>query len=429
MPTTLLQSVLVLDAASEWHNQRVDIRLTDGKVTQIAANLPPEDGETVVSDATHVSPGWIGSGVELSTPGYEPRETLQNLSVAAQTGGFQSLITLPTCRPTLDTADNLLAQHARTASLSTQFYFLATLTTGRAGERMAPIAELAEAGAIGFSDGAKDINDSSLLVRLLQYTQLVDGLVVTTPQDATLAANGMANESPTTVALGMPGIPNIAEAIAIERALRLLDYTGGRLHLSNITTAEGVALIRRAKADGLRITADTSVPYLYFTDDALHDFDSNLKLSPPLRTGNDRSALIGGLQDGTLDCISLHHQPRSVEEKRVEFAQAHNGMLTLQTAFSMLHAALIAPGHFTPATLVPLLSTNVSDVFGLPRPRIAVGERPTAFSLEGQTPVTRELLGGRAYNTPLLEQVLSRAGDFNISLRPSSSISALISRR
>lgn len=381
--------------------QAVDVLLKDGRIAKIeAANSLTTDGQTLAGPDLHVAPGWVDLAAELNVPGREDRATLPVLAEAARRGGFVSVIVHPTpeLEPPLATPDALRAARQAAAELPVYLGFAANLTLG--GTHMAPLVELAQAGALGFSDGPADIADAGLLVRLLQYSRLTERPVFLSPLDAALAESGRVAESPTATQLGLAAVPGIAEAVAVQRALDVLTYTGGRLHLGPLTTAAGVARVRAAKQQGLPVSAHTGVAHICFTTEALVSFDANLCVWPPLPSPADQAALIAGLHDGTLDAIASHHAPRTPEEKTVPFTEALPGTLSLEVAFAALHTALVVPGHLTLPHLLHLLHRGPQVVLGLPETPLAVGE-PASVSLfrleEKWTPTTNDL-AGRAAN-------------------------------
>jgi len=399
--------VRVIDPASAYHNQVVSVGFKDGFVERIETVEPPASGPI-----THLSAGWCDAQVHLTDPGFEHRDTIASLAASAKAGGFTDIITLPTCEPVVDTAEALLALQQRAEALPVALHFLGACSHRRAGEHMAPLAELHRMGAVGFADSIRGLQSTRLMLRVLEYARLFDGLVVLHPLDWSLAEGGTMNESATSVKLGMPGVPNLAEELYIARVIRLMHYTGGRVHISPVTTAGAVDLIREAKASGLDLTASTAPHYLYFTDEALHGFDTDLKVWPPLRTTTDQQALIAGLLDGTLDFIATHHQPQAVEDKEVEFTAAEPGMLGLETAFRALFKTLVEPGYASLEQLVQWLAFAPRQRFGLPVPTFAVGQaaRYTLFQPDAAArPLERADLRSRSRNSPYVGEMLPGA--------------------
>lgn len=376
MKDCVLAAARVLDPIGPHNGQTVDIRVRQGRIQAIApaSTLAPEAGEQVVSaPGLCVAPGFVDAFAHLTDPGFEYRDNLHTLAETARQSGFTDVIFLPDSHPVVDSSDQLLALRHRAEHLPVGFHFMGALSVGLGGKEMAPLYELHDAGALAFSDGNYGPTNSAQLVLMLQYLQLFDGLLVVQPQDRTLVGRGVANESPAVTALGLKGIPALAEELAISLCLQVLAYAGGRIHFAPITTAGGVQLVREGKARGLNITASTAPQYVYLDDTALNGFDPHYKILPPIRTVADQNALIDGLLDGTLDFIASHNTPRALEEKALEFEQAEFGMLAQPIALPMLHTRLSAVPSYTPELLVKWCSTAPRHLFGLETNSITEG--------------------------------------------------------
>jgi dihydroorotase len=411
-----MQQVLIRNAqATGWgtsfDGKAWDIRLLNGRLVecQPAGALQPTGTEAVVErPALYILPGLVDTACHLTDPGFEYRDTLQTLAASAWAGGYRHVVFLPTSHPTVDNADQLLALQHRAQALPVQAHFMGTVTLSSAGKQMAPLVELHRTGAVAFCDPVPYTGNHSLLLRVLQYLQLVNGLLVVNPLDARLSATGVANEGPVATSLGLEGIPALAEELVIANLIQLLAYAGGRLHLAPITTAGGVQLVRQAKAQGLRLTAGTAPHYLCLTDDRLQGFDPNYKVLPPLRTDTDRQALLNGLLDGTLNCLGSHHNPQSIEEKELEFQQSSFGMLALETALSATYTALKGPPEQTLPHLSNWLSTHPRQLLGLPQPLLQPGQLAdfTLFDPATQWVVQREHVHSLSGNSPFLGHTL-----------------------
>lgn len=411
MSTQLISGAQIIDpAGGEWHERTADVLLEAGRIVQIAAagELNPPDATLIDGRGAFLSPGWVDAQTSLPDPGHEHREDLASLTSTAQAGGFTRLICQADSEPPLDQADRLRAVAGRAQSLPAKLHFMGCATLERAGERMAPLAELQAAGAVAFSDSPALGMPPALLSRLLLYVQPFDGLLVLSPLEPSLVAGTLANESPATTALGLRGSPNLAEELAISTALKVLAYTGGRLHLSPISTREGVNLLRQAKADGLAVTAGTAPHYLALTDDRLASFDARDKFLPPLRTEADRQALIAGIAEGSIDCVGSFHTPFAPEEKDLEFERAAAGAIGLQTVFPVLHRALVKEGPLSLTELCHLLASHPRRCFGLPAARIQVGEPAelTLFDPSAPWQLDRQTNRSRAVNSPWWQQEL-----------------------
>lgn len=331
----LLQSVEIVDTQSAWHGKKKDILIEAGKITRIAEAGTLTGSETLHTvKGLHVSPGFFDLGTLVHDPGNEYREDLNSAKLAAQMGGFTDLAVLPNTQPVID--DKKGVQYIRSHSREVDFHAIAAVTKGAKGEELTDMIDLNEAGALGFSDGIKSLYHPDILLKTLQYLQKFEGLLMNHPEDKWLSMFGQMHEGVVSTELGLRGIPSLAEEIIITRDLRLLEFAGGKIHFSGISTKEAVQLIRKAKEKGLAVTCDVAIPNLLYTDEALRTFNTSLKLSPPLRSESDQAALIEGLMDDTIDAIVSGHRPWDEESKKVEFDMAETGMLMLPTFWPAL---------------------------------------------------------------------------------------------
>lgn len=389
MPDCLLYDVKVIDPNSPFHLQQVDLLVRDGKVASIVAAGKMTDDSSVFSlraSGLCLSPGWVATQVQLQSPGFEYRETTDALVEHALLGGFTDIVAFPNTQPCIDNGAMLQSMLSRFSQHPVTLHCIGALTRGCEGKGLAEIAELASGGAVAFSDGMFPTQDGSLLMRALQYLHICNGLLIQLPHELSLAQQGVVHESPFTSLLGLNGIPAIAEEMMIIRCIQLVAHTGGRIHFSPITTAQGVELIRRAKANGLRVSADTASHYLIFDQRNVADFDAHFKVLPPLRTAADTQALLDGLADGTLTGLSTHHAARTVEEKEVEFDEAEFGLFSLPFATAWAYESMVLQHQMNISQWVGAYTEAPRRLFGLVLPRIAVGAsaRFTLFAPEQQ---------------------------------------------
>ncbi|MDN4166973.1 dihydroorotase [Cytophagales bacterium LB-30] len=332
----LLQSVEIVDTQSAFHGKKKDILIEGGKITQIAdyGTLRGSNDSVFTLKNLYVSPGFFDLGTLVHDPGNEYREDLHSAKLAALMGGFTDLAILPNTQPVID--DKKGVQYIRSHSREVDFHALAAVTKGAKGEELTDMIDLNEAGALGFTDGVKSLYHPDILLKTLQYLQKFNGLLINHPEDKWLSMFGQMHEGVVSTELGLRGIPSLAEEIIITRDLRLLEFAGGKIHFSGISTKEAVELIRKAKEKGLAVSCDVAIPNLLYTDEALRTFNTSLKLSPPLRSEADQAALIEGLLDDTIDAIVSGHRPWDEESKKVEFDMAEAGMLMLPTFWPAL---------------------------------------------------------------------------------------------
>lgn len=333
----IIRSAKIIDPQSPFHNQTVDILIVDGFIEKIGNSLTNSDNaEEIKLDNLHISQGWFDSSVSLGEPGFEDRETIANgLNVAAKSG-FTGIALQPNSFPIIDNQSQINFVKSKANSSATELFPIGALTKNAEGKDMAELFDMKQAGAIAFGDYNKSLDNANLLKIALQYTQDFDGLVIAFAQDEKIKGNGVANEGIVSTRLGLKGIPNLAEELQIARNLFLLEYTGGKMHIPTISTAKSVTLIKEAKAKGLQVSCSVSVHHLTLTDEKLDNFDTRYKVTPPLRTEEDRQALLAGILDNTIDMITSDHNPMDIEHKKMEFDMAKNGTIGLESAFGAL---------------------------------------------------------------------------------------------
>ncbi|WP_264521337.1 dihydroorotase [Flavobacterium sp. N1994] len=337
----ILRKATIIDPESPFHNQTVDVKITNGLFEKIGTSLPQSDThQEFQQEGLHISRGWFDTSVSLGEPGFEDRETITNgLEVAAKSG-FTGIALQPNSYPIIDNQSQVHFVKQKAVTSATELYPIGALTKNSEGKDLAELYDMKNAGAVAFGDYGKSLANANLLKIGLQYVQDFDGLVIAFCQDDSIKGNGVVNEGVVSTRLGLKGIPNLAEELIVARNLFLLEYTGGRLHIPTISTAQSVALIKAAKANGLKVTCSVSVHHLVLTDEKLEGFDTRYKVSPPLRTDEDRKALIAGILDDTIDCITSDHNPIDIEHKKMEFDLAKNGTIGLESVFGALLTVL-----------------------------------------------------------------------------------------
>jgi dihydroorotase len=354
-----------------------DLLVADGRIAAIGAGLAdkgmPEGTERVVGSGLCLAPGLVDMRVQLREPGEEHKETIASASAAAAAGGVTSIAALPNTDPVIDDVAGLefVARRAREMR-KVKVYAYAGVTKGLAGKDLTEMGLLAESGAVAFTDGLNAVADARVMRRALSYARTFGALIVQHPEEPALAAGGQMNEGELATRLGLAGIPPAAEAIMIERDLRIVALTGGRYHVAHVSTAAGIDAIRAAKARGLAVTCDTAPPYFALNELAVGEYRTFAKLSPPLRSEEDRAAVAAGIADGTIDCIASDHAPHDQDSKRVPFAQAAPGVIGLETllpvSLELVHKKMLSMLElFRRVALAP------ADLLGLAQGRLAVG--------------------------------------------------------
>ena len=333
----LIKSATIIDSKSEFHNTTQDLLIENGVITKICRSIKnPENYKEIKLDNLHISQGWFDSSVSFGEPGYEERETIENGLKTAAYSGFTSVAVNANTNPVIDSNSNITFLNSKANNNAVSLLPIGALTIGSKGEYLAELYDMSTAGAVAFYDYKKPISNPNLMKIALQYASNFDGLVCSFPQENKISGQGVMNENITSTRLGLKGIPALAEELQVARDLFLLEYTGGKLHISTISTATSVALIREAKKKKLNITCSVAIHNLYFTDDVLIDFNTNYKVLPPLRTQSDIDALIEAVKDGTIDMVTTDHNPIDIEEKKIEFDHANYGTIGLESAFGAL---------------------------------------------------------------------------------------------
>ena len=331
----LLTSVKIIDATSKHHLKNRNVFINKGKIEYIGSDKP--DAKQVIdAKGCILSQGLCDLQANYADPGFEQKEDLESGSSAAGRGGFTEVAVLPNTHPVIQKKNDVKYITKKNSSSLVQLYPLAAITIDAKGEALTDMLDLAEAGAVAFTDGLNPIWNSDILLKSLQYIKKINGLIIDKPEDKWLALFGTMHEGVNSALLGMKGIPSLAEELIVSRDIEVLTYTGGRLHLSNISTAKSVKLIQKAIKKGLHITCYVAAHQLVFDDSSVKGFDANYKVSPPFREVSDSKALIKGLQDGTIDAIVSSHQPHDPECKQLEFDMADFGIIGQQTTLPML---------------------------------------------------------------------------------------------
>jgi dihydroorotase len=367
----LLKSALVTDPRSPYFNQQKDILVQNGEIISIGDNLQEENATVIQENDLAVSPGWMDMQVNYYDPGDEQKEDITTGSLASIYGGFTSVALLPETNPPVQSKSSIEYIYSKSSGVGIKIYPYAALSKALKGEDISEMIDLYSAGAIAFTDGNKPVSNINLILKALQYSRTFDGLVVVHPDDPFLSGSGVIHEGLVSVNLGMKGIPAIAEETTISRCIDLCEYTGGKLHFSQISSAKSVYLIADAKRRGIRITAGVGIHHLIFDENDLSDFDSNLKFRPPLRTLSDRDALVKAVSEGIIDVVVSDHSPHEDDRKKCEFEIAAYGASSTQLMLPMM---LKAFGNDI-SIYAKALSINPKKILKLTCPVISEGEK------------------------------------------------------
>ncbi len=411
MSTLLLRGGRLIDPAAAI-DTLADLLIENGMISRIGPvgtlSVPPAT-KTFDLQGKWLLPGLIDMHVHLREPGEEYKETIATGTHAAAAGGFTAVACMPNTRPVNDNQaiTSLILAKARLEGHA-RVYPVAAISKNSQGTELAEFGELRKAGAVAVSDDGRPVANSQLMRRALEYSGNHGLLVISHAEEASLSTNGVMNEGALATRLGLRGIPRVAEEIMVYRDLALADYVKRPIHIAHVSTREAVSLIRRAKDKGCQVTAETAPHYFTLTEEAVARYDTRAKMNPPLRTGEDAAAIIAGLADGTLDAIATDHAPHSAMEKEVEFDQAANGIIGLETAVS-LTLALVRKNLLTPTRMVELLSTAPARILGVPGGTLGEGSPAdiTVVDPEKRFVYTRESVVSKSCNSPFLNQELT----------------------
>jgi dihydroorotase len=376
MATLLIRGGRVVDPA-QGIDRVDDLLIRDGLVVAVGSSGAQPVGradETIDAAGLVVAPGLIDMHVHLREPGREEDETIETGTRAAVAGGFTSVACIPNTEPPIDTQAAVEFIHQKAARADNcNVFVVACVSRNREGKELAEIGQLVEAGAVAFSDDGAPVYDAELMRRAFEYCRMFDRPILAHEEVLELSRGGVMHEGLVSLVLGLGGMPAAAEEVMIGRDIALAEVTGGRLHVMHVSTAGGVALIRDAKRRGARVTAEACPHHFTLTDESLRGFDSNFKMSPPLRTAADVEAIIAGIVDGTIDCIATDHAPHAREKKMLEIDRAPFGILGLETAVGLCTTRLIHAGRLGWPRLIEALSTLPARILGVNRGTLRPG--------------------------------------------------------
>ncbi len=410
-----IRQAKVSDPASEFHNKVVDITIKDGIISKVAVSAKKTGETTIEADGkkvyasgkgiVYVSPGWVDILADYAEPGHEQKETIKSGLAAAAKGGFTDVFLAPNTEPVVSTKSIIEFILKKASGNVVSLHPLGAVSQNIEGKSLAEMMDMQAHGAIAFSDGWKPVQNAGLMLKALEYIKAFNGTLIQIPEDASIATTGLMHEGIASTRLGMPGIPPESETIIINRDLQLLRYTGSRLHFTGVSTAAGVDMIRKAKREKLNVTCSVTPYHLALTDEALNGYSSMYKVSPPLRSEKDRQALIKGLNDGTIDCITSHHRPHEWDAKAKEFEYASPGMNIQEFTFNIVLQALGDKADM--GRLTEAFSTRAREIFNMPAATIAKGSvaKLTIFTTHGSN--TANNMVSLSKNNPFIDKELS----------------------
>jgi dihydroorotase len=404
----VIRGARVLDP-SEGVDAVLDVRVDGGTIAQLGAGLEANGHRVLDGAGLLLAPAFVDPHVHLRSPGREDEETIASGTAAAAAGGYCAILAMPNTEPVVDSAA-VLRSLVETAQAEAEIPvgFMAAITKGQAGAELTEMGELADAGAAAFSDDGRPVVSAGLMRRALQYGSVTGRLLALHCEEPTLTRGGQMHEGAVSAELGFGGWPSIGESLMVERDLALAAYERRPLHLMHLSAAESVAALRRALADGVPASGEATPHHLVLTDDAVRSLDANVKMNPPLRAETDRAALIEAVRDGTIAAIATDHAPHARHEKEVPFEAAPFGVTGLETAFASLYTRLVLPGVLPLETVLERMSAGPARIFGLDRPRVAVGAPANLvlLDLDREWTVAEDGFRSRSVNSWLLGERL-----------------------
>lgn len=371
----ILKQVILLNPYQNL-NEKNDLLIEDGVIKKIG-NLTEEDfraSQVFDFENKYCVPGFFDMHVHLREPGREDEETIETGCNAAASGGFTEIACMPNTNPAIDSAEVVRYIKEKSKDHLVEVYPIGAATLERKGEALAPMYELVEAGAVAFSDDGNAVKSAGILRHAMEYARMLNVPIIEHCEDESLACGSM-NEGTMSTILGLPGIPSVAEDLIVIRDILMAEFTGAKIHIAHISSKNAVEFVRQAKKKNIQVTAEATPHHFTLTEESLKTYDTNFKMSPPLRTIEDVNAIIEGLKDGTIDTIASDHAPHSIEEKEMEFIYAPNGIVGLETQLGLALSELVHKKHLTLSQLVEKFSINPRKILNIPIPLIKEGER------------------------------------------------------
>ena len=401
----LIQKACIIDRQSPHNGTIRDILIEDGRITAIDANISTDADKVINHPGLHVSPGWVDIFSHFCDPGYEHKETLETGALSAAAGGYTDVFVIPNTRPVIDTKSQVEYIRQKSRSLPVNIWPIGAMTRTLEGKDLAEMYDMRHSGAIAFSDGTSPVQSAGLLLKGLQYVKAFDGVIIQVPDDKTVGSNGLMNEGIISTRLGLPGKPMMAEELMVARDIKLARYAESKIHFTGVSSPRSLDYIRRAKDGGLKVSCSVTPYHLFFTDADLTDYDTNLKVFPPLRDKTSVMTLRAAVLDGTVDCIASHHLPHEYDSKVVEFEYARSGMTGLETAYAVTRTIL---PELSPERTVELLSDQPRRLFGMETPSIKEGQTSllSLFDPGGTTTLQTGTTRSKSKNSPFLGREL-----------------------
>lgn len=390
--------------------EKKDILLNKGQIKKVEQKIGVQDDYEVIDlDGLKIAPGFLDLHTHLREPGQEDAETIETGSRAALAGGFTRICCMPNTNPPISTQESVRFIRDKASQLDVEVMPIASITKNRKGKELTEFAELIDVGAVGFSDDGNPVMSSQVMRNALEYSKLVDKPIINHSEDQDLKNNGIINESTVSTATGLPGNPAIAEETMIYRDIKIAEFTGARLHIPHVTTKGSVELIREAKDREVKVTAEVTPHHISLTDEYMRSFNTLGKVAPPLRTEEDRLALIEGLKDGTIDAIATDHAPHTYNKKETSLDLAAYGMIGLESTFGLIMTKLVHEDELSLIDLIKKITINPAKIIDIELPCFKIGEKAefTIFNADEWWVFNEKNIYSKSHNTPFIGHELN----------------------